>query len=170
MRGRWVAIVGREKTGRVAAVWSLVGQLRQAGLTVGGTVQERSGAGIEVVDIVTGARRMLACVSRDPDVCDWGFDREVFAEVRENTLDSDCDVVFLHAGRVESNGRGHWDTLLELLERDVFVVLCMPPSSLARIVLDLPDPLGSIELPARTSAVTWLGHEILRLTGAANAA
>ena len=57
-----------------------------------------------------------------------------------------------------------------LLERDVFVVLCMPPSSLARIVLDLPDPLGSIELPARTSAVTWLGHEILRLTGAANAA
>ncbi len=170
MPGRWVAIVGREKTGRVAAVWSLVDQLRASGLTVGGAVQERSGANIELVDIVTGTRRTLASASLDPDVCDWAFDRSVFTEVRESALASTGDVVFMHAGRFESNHRGHWDTLLELLERETMVVLCMPPSSLARIALDLPDPIGALELPADTDAISWFGYEIQRLLRPANAA
>ncbi len=171
MPARWAAIVGREKTGRVRAVWSLVDALRGIGVSVGGVVQQRaSGGDIDIVDIVTGRCRRLAGTSPDPDVCDWGFEADVFAEVRALLSDTHTEVLFVHAGRVEAQGRGHWATVCDVLERDVLVVLCMPPSSLARIALDLPDPIAALELPADESDVDWFVDELQRLARPANAA
>ena len=62
------------------------------------------------------------------------------------------------------------EVLLRLLEGDALLVLCTPPSALARIALDLPDPLAALELPAASPAQTWFGHELQRLARSANAA
>ncbi len=163
MAKQWAAIVGRERHGRVKVVWALTERLRAAGIEVGGVVQEAADGTINLVDIATNWKRPIATTSPNPDVCDWRLRQEVFEEVREDFARSRADLVFLHAGRVEAQGRGHWKTVLEQLERATPLVLCMPQSSLARLALDLPDPVAALELPASPAEVDAFAAELAEL-------
>ena len=168
MTGRWAALVGRGRDGRVSAAWSLVASLRVRGARIGGFIEECVGERVDAVDIETGRRRRLAERSEiDPDVCDWRFDRDTLQTLQNQLMYERCDVFFAYAGRAESYGRGVWPALVDRIGRgDSLVTVSSPQSSLTRIALELPDPVAGLVLPASGPSLSWFGSELFRMSDA----
>lgn len=163
----WAALVGRGDMGKIAAQGAIVEAARGAGLRLGGALQvpvDIDGvlAGYDVVDLATGARRALARVSSEPELCDWGFDAQTFAAVREWVVADDYDLMLMELGILEANGGGHWGAAVAAFGRSSgLVVLTLRPRSLAAIGLRLPDPFAGLELPAEPDELTVFAADII---------
>jgi len=166
MTNPWVAIVGTRDQGRRQVLDSVLEALRQAGLRLGGVVQEtilRDGerAGFDVVDLASGQRRPLAREAPDPQLCTWGFDGETFAQVRRWIDAEPCDVVTLSLGSLEAAGQGYWPTVLANLDGPPRLLLLeIRPNVLSAVALRLPDPEDGVELPAGEDEVAEFASRV----------
>lgn len=173
MQSRWAAIVGWSKDGRGELTDHVLSGLRSRGVRLAGCRQERlvdergEISGYDLVDLANDERHALARASDDPILCNWGFDERVFARVRERVLADPAPIVFLEVGPLEARGRGHWETIEQVLASpDRVLLLGIRPRALARIALDLPDPLAGLETPAGEVEVhafldTLVGSELV---------
>lgn len=167
----WAAIVGRGRDGARDLVRRLVGELRAAGLKVGGVAQahvsedvdgDEVDRGFDLVDLDTGARLPLARVSATPELCDYVFDRAVFAEGVE-WVTREYDVVFLEVGKLEAAKKGHWPAVEGALRASPrVVVLTLRPDILASVVLDMEEPVAGLEVPFSEADVAEFLAELLR--------
>jgi hypothetical protein len=144
---RWAALVGRSNHGRLEALEIIIDRARAAGVPVAGLMQMRVEDGHDAVDLATGERRAVLRTSQTPEICDWSFEPGALdfgraAAAREARLS------VLPAGRLEATGKGHWPAVADRLATGQPTLLCVSPSSLAAIALDLPDPYAGLELPA----------------------
>lgn len=102
----------------------------------------------DLVDVATGSRIRVAEHGPDPQVCDWTFLPEAFEEARRWCAGPELDVVITTVGPLEAGGEGHWPTVRSLVDGDgPPLVVSLRPNVLARIALQLPDPVAGLELP-----------------------
>lgn len=102
----------------------------------------------DLVNIATGDRVRVADHGPDPQVCDWSFIEAAFDEARLWCERPELDVVFAQVGPLEAGGEGHWPLVRALIEGEgIPLVLSLRPNVLARVALQLPDPIAGLELP-----------------------
>ncbi|MEZ4340450.1 MAG: DUF2478 domain-containing protein [Sandaracinaceae bacterium] len=157
--GRWIAVIGSGRDGRVAVIEAMARALSRAGARLGGFVQRTrwTDDAIEGYDLVHPSTGEAEALAREdgtaPELCRWSFDEDAFARARQWTLDGELDVVFVEAGRLEAAKRGHWPTLMGALAARSLTVLSIRRGVLASVALELPDPIDAIELPAGADEV-----------------
>jgi nucleoside-triphosphatase THEP1 len=160
MTGAWAALVGWSKDGRNEVTRDVLDQLTVRGVRLTGCRQERlvdadgEISGYDLIGLADGRRYELARTSDDPVVCDWAFAQSTFDAIGQQVLSDAGSVAFLEIGPLEARGHGHWPTVERLLETPGrLVVLCIRPRALARIAVELPDPVAGLELPASSAEV-----------------
>ncbi len=162
----WAAIVGRSSDRRFEVTRSVVTALREAGLRVGGFVEEtviRDGRviGWDAVDVAGGDRVPLARADADPELCDWRFDAGALEACRGWATAPALDVSVLEVGTLEARGRGHWATVREVFEgAPRLLLISVRPRALAAVGLSLPDPAAGIELPVDGGAIARFVEEV----------
>lgn len=157
----WVALVGRREDGRGVLAAELATRLGDHGFRLGGFLQHPiegsqpgEHSGYEAENLHSGQRVQVATHGDDPEVCDWCFDDDAFAEARRWVLDPNADVSFVELGPLESKGAGHLPAARAALDGSAqLLVFCIRPHVLASIGLGLPDPVDGVELPAERAEI-----------------
>lgn len=153
----WSAIIGSIRANKAGYAWRIGQALAHRGYRVGGFVQvperEQDGTiiGWDVVRLLDGVSHPLARVSHEPHLCSWRFDERGFRAAASWLSAPGLDVVVIDSvGKLEAAGAGHYPALSSrVLAPDApHVVACIRDTSLATIVLGLPDPIASLEVPA----------------------
>ncbi len=153
----WSAIIGGIRVNKGGYAWRVGQALAHRGFSVGGFVQEarrdNDGTilGWDVVRLFDGTSHALARISHEPHLCSWRFDNDGFRTAASWLSAPDLDVVVIDSvGKLEAAGIGHYPTLSSMiLAPDApHVIACVRDTSLATIVLGLPDPIASLEVPA----------------------
>lgn len=153
----WSAIIGGIRANKAGYAWRIGQALAHRGFRVGGFVQEAvrdddgSIIGWDVVRLLDGRSHTLARVSNEPHLCSWRFDERGFHAAASWLSEPGLDVVVVDSvGKLEAAGTGHYPALsARILAPDApHVIACIRDTSLATIVLGLPDPIASLELPA----------------------
>ena len=161
---RWAALVGRSDHGRLEAIEAIITRARAAGVGIAGLLQMRAEDGHDAVDLATGERRAVLRTSHAPDICDWAFEPGAL-DFGRAAAGRDAPLSVLPAGRLEATGRGHWPAVAARLATGKPTLLCVSPSSLAAIALDLPDPYAGLELPASAEDVAAFADALLAGAG-----
>jgi nucleoside-triphosphatase THEP1 len=165
----WVAVVGRQTTGRTQVLDKLAAGLRQAGLRVGGALQRPACEGDEVVgyDAISPSSGDVVALARkgpEPELCEWRFCEDALDRVREWATAPHAQVIVLELGPLEARGQGNWPAVRAALAApDRLVILGIRPAVLAPVVLRLPDPEDGLELPAPASEVDSFVERIVLL-------
>lgn len=153
----WSAIIGGIRANKGGYAWRIGQALAYRGFSVGGFVQEAQRdddgtiVGWDVVRLFDGVSHPLARVSHEPHLCSWQFADEGFRAAASWLSAPGLDVVVVDSvGKLEAAGTGHYPALSSMiLAPDApHVIACIRDTSLATIVLGLPDPVASLEVPA----------------------
>jgi hypothetical protein len=144
----WAAIVCASSELRRQSARDVIARLRAGGVEVAGALQENpaEGPGWDAIDLQSGARLPIARASATPELCDWKFVDASFEAIRNTVRGSSAPVVVLEYGVIEARGRGNWEAGLSILEGPRLLVACVRPKALARIAVELPDPVAALEL------------------------
>lgn len=153
----WSAIIGGVRANKSGYAWRIGRALAHRGFTVGGFVQEpvrdNDGTilGWDIVRLLDGETCPLARISHEPHLCSYSFDEAAFHTAAGWVSEPELDVVVVDGvGKLEAAGTGHYPALSSrVLAPDApHVIACIRDTSLATIVLGLPDPIASLEVPA----------------------
>lgn len=157
----WSAIIGSIRANKGGYAWRIAQALAHRGFQVGGFVQEPlresdgTVIGWDLVRLLDRETHPLARVSHEPHLCSWRFDERGFHAAASWLSEPGLDVVVIDSvGKLEAAGTGHYPALsAHVLAPDgPHVIACIRDTSLATIVLGLPDPIASLEVPASTAA------------------
>ncbi len=165
----WVVVVGSAGDGKNVAAAEIVRACVEAGLRVGGVVEEAVVAadvveGYDAVDVRTAERIALAQLAPVPDLCRFRFDENAFVECAKRLRATDLDVVVLEAAALEAASTGNWPAITAALHgRAALLVLCVRAKVLAAIALRLPDPAASLELPADATTLARFARDVVAL-------
>jgi nucleoside-triphosphatase THEP1 len=164
----WSAIIGGRKTDKTAAALAVARALQARGLTVGGFVQRDQHTetgdhlGITVERVDGTARCVLARTSSTPELCDYAFEPQGFAQAAAWACEP-CDVVVIGGvGKLEAARTGHFDVLARLASATTgpHVLACVRDSCLSPVALLLPDADGWLELPCDDAALARFADEL----------
>lgn len=150
----WTAIVGRSEPAR-RAKHAVIEHLRaQPHLRLGGSIHLRIPEGFDLLNLADGRKLPMARNHPDPEMCDYRFDHTCFDSERAWFEGQDFDVILLEAGRLEAAQRGHWPAIQHACARaHTLVVLCIRPSALAPVALELgDDPVDFVDIRESTEA------------------
>ncbi len=157
----WSAIIGSIRANKGGYAWRVGQALAHRGFRVGGFVQEAvreadgTIIGYDLVRLLDRQTQPLARVSNEPHLCSWRFDKHGFQTAASWLSDPDLDVIVVDSvGKLEAAGSGHYPAFsARVLAPDApHVIACIRDTSLATIVLGLPDPIASLEVPASNGA------------------
>lgn len=169
----WSAIIGGRDTDKTGAALAVARHLSARGLVVRGFVQREvhdargEVAGWDVERLDGGARRPLARASATPELCDYAFDAQGFAQASA-WADEACDVVVVcGVGKLEADKRGHFPLLQRLATAagGPHVVACVRDSSLTAVGLALPDAAAWVELPCDDAALARFADDVAAALG-----
>lgn len=144
----WAAIVGTSTAARRRAARDVVARLRARGVEVAGALQQESESepGWDAVDLHSGARLPVARRSATPQLCEWEFIDASFEATRASVEAASAPIVVLEYGIIEARGRGNWAAGQAVVESPRLLLACIRPKALARIAVDMPDPVAALEL------------------------
>lgn len=174
----WAAIVGRTEHGKHEATLGVMEGLRAGGFRVGGALQVRAASAppkgttdeappegawaYDLLDLATGARIPVAKWSRQPEICDYRFEREALERGRSWVLAPGLDAVLLEVGHLEARGEGHWPAVLAVLSGPPrLVLLRVRPDVLFQVTERLPAPVAGLELPVLRAALDGFVSEVV---------
>ena len=175
----WSAIVGATSDERRASVLRVARSLRERGAAIDGFVQREvrdhdgQRAGWNVERLFTRDTLALARPSDHPTLCSYRFAPSAFSAAAGWLRGPGLDVVvFGCVGRLEAARQGHWPAIEEALNapRGPHALLSIRSSCLANIVLALPDPVASLELPSDPAAEAQLIDVVSGVVGLPQAA
>ncbi len=166
-----MAIVGRGADKRSLAD-ALVRRARDRGLSAFGFVSEPhpdGEVGFELVGLADDGRWPLATTAADGagDTCGLAFDPATFERVLAR-VQQPWRLCVLDAGKLEARGRGGRPAIDLALSGEAgagLVVLLLRPDYAAPIAMNLPDPVGWLELPADDAACERLIEDALTHCG-----
>lgn len=160
----WALICGERREGRDDVVRPLVEGWQAAGLTVGGCTQvpvfegeaggEEEPIGYDALGF-DGSVRPVARLDDNPTLCGFSFVQDTFDAVRTSLREARPDLTVLPGAKLESAKEGHWPSVQDALQREYgLLVFVLRPHLLARIALELPDPVAYLELPGGRDEIT----------------
>jgi nucleoside-triphosphatase THEP1 len=168
VRMTWWALVGGRKTDKTGAALAVVRRLEARGVKVGGFVQrevvseEGKVMGWDVERVDGTARRALARTSPQPELCDYAFDPEAFAQAAAWAGEACQLVVVGGVGKLEAEGQGHFPLLARLAETQGGppVLAVVRDSCLSPVGLALPDARGWLDLPCALDDLERFADEV----------